>query len=472
MSQQSQPEEIDGDEAIAALWEAGVLGWKLWPQQLPIYERVRSLPREVDEAVLLCARQFGKSHLGVLLAVEDCLRYNDRCILIMGPTLKQTREIVTPRLRRIAADAPEGLIRPSKSEGKWHIGTCELVMGGFDIHSGSQRGKTVQNVYIEEIVDSDPDAYTESLRSDIGPALAHSDAGKMIFLTTLPKLPDHPFIVETMARAELAEALYVYTIHDNKALTPEQYAACVRRAGGETTNDWKREFLCQVIRDGSLVVVPSFDKSKDVRALADPLRINWEVYVDWGGMRDLTVALLMGHDYFNAQDILRAEKWWPTNTPTDEIVKGLREWEADYEITRWYADAPGQLLVDLQAKHKLPALLPQKDDWEAAINQLNVRFSQRKMSVDPSCRLTITTLQSGIFNKQRTDFARNSAMGHCDAIAAAMYGNRSLNRANPYPADYAPSDWQMPVKREKTPDMASALVPKAFGVKGMRRFGA
>lgn len=471
MSEQPDQPEIDGDAAIDALWRAGILGWKLWPQQLPIYERVRSLPREVDEAVLLCARQFGKSHLGVLLAVEDCLRYHDRCILVMGPTLKQTREIVTPRLRRIAADAPPGLVRPSKSEGKWYIGSCELVMGGFDIHSGSQRGKTVQTVYIEEIVDSDPDAYTDSLRSDIGPALAHSDAGKIIYLTTLPKLPDHPFITATMTQAELNNALYVYTIHDNKALTREQYDACVRRAGGEDTVDWKREFLCQVIR-GDIVVVPSFDDKLDVREVPTPHKINWEVYVDWGGVRDLTVALLTGYDYFNAADIVIDEKWWPANTPTDVIVDGLREWEKDYEIRRWYADAPGQLLVDLNAKHALPAVLPQKDDWEAAINQLNVRYGARKRWVHPRCRMLITSLRSGTFNKQRTDFARTNALGHCDAIAADMYANRSLDRSNPYPVGQMPSDWQMPVKREKTPDMASALVPKSFGVRGIRRFGS
>lgn len=463
-------ESIDPREASQALWEAGVLGWKLWDQQLPIYDQVRELPTEVDEAVLLCARQFGKSHLGVLLAIEDCLRYADRCIIIMGPTIKQTREIVTPRLRRICADAPQGLVRPSKSEGKWYIGTSELVMGGFDVHSGSQRGKTVQNCYIEEIVESDPDSYTDSLRSDIGPAMTHSDAGKIVFLTTLPKLPDHPFIVETMAQAELNRSLYTFTIHDNRQLTPAQYAACVRRAGGTHTNDWKREYLCQVIRDAGLVVVPSFDKAQDVRDFVVPSHINWEVYIDFGGVRDMTVALLMGYDYFNAQDLVLAEQVWPANTPTDQIVAGVRQWDS-YKPLRWYADAPGQLLVDLNSKHKLPAVLPHKDDWQAGINQLNLRFGARKMAVHPSCRFLTTSLQSGTFNKQRTDFARSGVLGHCDAIAAAMYGARTLDRSNPYPAQYSSTDWQMPVKRTDEMTIERAMVPKAFGRKGMRKFG-
>ena len=163
----AEPTEKD---SIEALWRTGMLDWKLWDQQLQIYDQIRNLPDDVDEAVILCARQYGKSHLGILCAIEDCLTYDDVCILIVGPTIKQTRNIVTPRLRRIAKDAPEGLIRPSKSEGKWFIGTSELVMGGMDQDSGSERGKTLQNCYIEEIVDSDADKYIDSLRSDIGPA--------------------------------------------------------------------------------------------------------------------------------------------------------------------------------------------------------------------------------------------------------------------------------------------------------------
>lgn len=183
----------DGLESCHALWRVGDLGYQLWPQQIPIYDGVRSLPPSVSEAVVLCARQFGKSHLEVILAVEDCLRYPNSCILIIGPTLKQTTQIVTPRLKEISRDAPPGLVTQSKSESKWIVGSSELVIGGMDINSSSQRGKSVQNIYVEEIVDSKPDDYLESLRSDIGPALTHSKGGRILFITTPPKVPDHPF---------------------------------------------------------------------------------------------------------------------------------------------------------------------------------------------------------------------------------------------------------------------------------------
>lgn len=160
------------------LWQLGMLKWKLWNQQRPIYETVRGLPDNTGTAVVLCARQFGKSYLGALLAVEDCIRYPGCSVLIVGPTIKQTVDIVHQSLKKIAEDAPPGLINRSKSETRWYIGDSELIVGGFDVSNATrQRGKTIQSIYLEELVDSNPDQYNETIRSDLGPALTHSKGG-------------------------------------------------------------------------------------------------------------------------------------------------------------------------------------------------------------------------------------------------------------------------------------------------------
>lgn len=455
-----EEEDIDPVSARTALWDTGILSWKLWEQQLPIYNKLRELPPEVDEVVVLCARQFGKSFMGVALAVEDCLRYDDVCILIVGPTLKQCREIVAPRLRRIAKDAPEDLIRPSKSEGKWFIGTSELVMAGMDTNSSAQRGKTVQNVYVEEIVDSHPDDYLESLRSDIGPALTHSKGGRIIYLTTLPKVPDHPFIIETMVKAKLNGAFYSYTIDDNKALSRAQYDACVRRSGGRHTVSFRREYLNEVVRDRSVVIVPDFAEHHISDQVKMHEHIKLQAFIDWGGVRDKTAALLMGHEFMTATDLVFDEIVWPHNTPTETIVKEFREKWGALPIQSLYADAPGQLLVDLQTSHKFPAVLPNKGDWEAGINQLANKFTTNKILIHPNCRVTIETCRSGVFNKNRTDFERTETLGHMDCVAALMYGVKTLDRASPYPAAAPAGLWQW------TPLKGQANMPIAI-----KRFG-
>lgn len=453
----------------------GDLSWMLWEQQRPIYNAIRNLPASIDEYVVLCARQYGKSHLGVLLAIEDAIRYRDRCILIIGPDTKQTKDIVNPRMRRIQKLLPEGLLVQSKSENKWLIyhdldkkqsDYSEIVIGGMNENSSSQRGKTVQTIYIEEVVESSPDDYITSLRSDLGPSLTHSQNGKIIFLTTLPKIPDHPFVTDTLAAARLNSALAIFTIDDNKALTPQQYEACVRRAGGKYTDDFKREYLCQVIRDASIVIVPSFNETLHVRQINTPPFTRWNIMVDWGGVKDYTVGLLYTYDFLRNKLMFKSEFMFRENTPTSTIWPVVLSWRSTYkvEIDNIRADAPGQTLVDIANLYKEAVALPDKEDWQANINHLNVVMGAGTVEIDPSCKFLIESLRSGTFNKQRNDFARTKALGHCDAVACIQYAVRHFYRDNPYPVMTPSSQHYHVVPKEDEMIKISGITGKGFGV--------
>jgi hypothetical protein len=445
-------------------WRKGLLQWKLWPQQVPIYEGIRSLEGSVETVVILCARQFGKSYLGAIMAVEDALRHPNKCILIMGPTYKQAIEIVAPRIRDIARDAPPGLITRTKSEGKWFVGESEIVVGGFDQNSSSQRGKTVQNIYIEEIVDSNPDRYIESMRSDLGPALTHSDGGKMIFLTTLPKIPSHPFVVQTIPQARLNNAFYSYTIDDNLALNKQQYEACIRRSGGRDSVDFRREYLNELIRDEHTSICPPFDRTRHVRAVVRPGEGKYTTVVDWGGVRDKTVALVCVYDFERNKLLILAERAFGANTPTSQIVNELKPLESYYGVDDRVADCPGQLSIDL-GRMNYRIRMPIKQDWVAGMNAMQVAFSLDQIEVDQSCTLLIETLESGQYNKQKTDFARSQALGHCDAAAALLYAWRSVPRENPYQLSYQANQNTFVVRSFDDPlnQVSNAIQPKAFG---------
>lgn len=447
------------------LWEEGALFWKLWPQQIPIYDSIRCLPAGVETVVILCARQFGKSHLGVLMALEDAIRHPGKCVLVVGPTYKQAVEIVSPRLKEIARDAPEGLIRRSKSEGKWLVGESEIVIGGFDQNSSSQRGKTVQSIYIEEIVDSNPDKYLDSMRSDLGPALTHSKGGKMVFLTTLPKIPSHPFVMQTIPQARLNNAFYSYTIDDNQALSREQYEACVRRSGGRDSVDFRREYLNELIRDEQTSICPPFDRTRHVRReMHEPPEGHWSVVIDWGGVRDKTVALIVVHDFERDKLLVWAEAAFDANTPTSAIVAALRPLEVRFRVRDRIADCPGQLSVDL-AGMDYGIRVPVKADWSAGMNALQVAFSTDSIEIHDSCKLLIETLESGQYNRQRTDFERTQALGHCDAAAALLYAWRSVRRDNPYREVYQPHSNRQVIKPSKSAlsSVSAAIQPRAFG---------
>lgn len=460
------------------MWRQGDLSWLLWQQQKPIYNGIQNLQNNVDLVVVLCARQFGKSHLGVLMAVEDCLKYPGVCIMIVGPTLDQTRSIVAPRFNKIAQTAPRGLIKQLKSEKKWQVGESELVIGGFDINSSSQRGKTVQNIYIEEVVGSNPDNYTESMNSDLGPALTHSKDGKMIFLTTLPKIPDHPFIIDTMVQAEMSGSLYVYTIDDNAELSDSQYDACVRRAGGKHTIDFRREYLCEIVRDPSLVVVPDYEEPEDLYCRDLQKHLNHQVSIDWGGVRDKTAVVFHTYSFDDDIEYIYDELIYPNNTASDIVMKQMLEkiQHYDHYANKWriVADMPGQLQVDINVNYPdISIVAPNKQDWLANVNNMAVAFSNHKVKVHERCGFLRHSLRSGTFNKKKTDFERTEALGHCDALAALMYGLRTRDKTNPFSKYQCPETairqgtFVLPKPNEHE-NIVAAIQPKNF----VQKFGA
>lgn len=442
-------------------WERGDLTYKLWDQQIPIYDTIKSLPITSQTIVLLCARQHGKSVLGCLLAIEDCLVNDNISVMIVAPEIKHARSIANPRLHMLTADAPEGMINFIKSEDRWQIGRSEIILGGFDIkNAGRIRGKTLHKIYLEELVDSSPDSYKDCLRSDLAPALTHSKQPQMIYLTTLPKIPDHPFINDTIPEAQLGGSFFKYTINDNKKLLPHQYEACVRMCGGEDSVEFRREYLCEQVRDPSTTVIPHFAEHH-VDNITLPTFSRYFVSIDFGGVRDKSVALLHTYDFFNAKHLILDERVFDANTPTDYIVKELLDLEKGYNIEQRISDCPGQLLIDLNETHGYQVIMPNKTDWRASVNQMSVLFSMNQITIDRKCKFLIQSCRSGTFNRQKTDFDRSVALGHCDALAALMYAVRSQNKETPYLVDTHPfiDTFWIPQKKENT-----GIPRKKFGV--------
>lgn len=468
-------------QLLDALWLSGNLEFLLWPQQLPIWYQLQNLPKGVVEYVVDCARQFGKSTIGACYALSEAIKHRDCCILIMGPDTKQTKDIVGPKMRFLTKTAPNGLIKQMKAENRYHVyhdlkksdDYTEIVIGGLNENSSSQRGKTVHKIILEEIVDVPEDDYLTSLRSDLGPALTHSVDGKIIFLTTLPKYPNHPYITTTIPNAKLKNAYACFTINDNIALNEEQKAACAERCGGVDTPDYKREYLCEVHRDPRLVCLPDYDSRFNVRNFELPMRCFMSVTIDWGGVRDKTCAVLHTYDYLNDIDLFWDCRVFEPNTPTSEIITECRLMEAKHNIYARYVDAPPQLVtVDLMQDYNYEAQLPEKLDWRAALNTLNVRFQRRKALIHPRCKFLIVSAESGILNKNKTDFDRNEALGHMDGVADMMYAVRMQSHDNPYTSEFS---MDLPVnqavlspnhhipQRQQESEYQEAIPVKGFG---------
>jgi hypothetical protein len=456
---------ISQKQAQYTLWTAGILNWKMHAAQKVIDAGIAELPQSVKEAVILCSRRFGKSYYGVLHALEQALQKPGSVIRIIGPDIKQTKMIVEYNMAKITQELSScglsSLVQYIKTENRYIVGRSNIYLGGFDSQADSLRGGEANLILVEESGSSNPDQYTYQMVSVLKPQLLKT-RGRMIHLTTLPPVPDHPFINETIPQAKLNDAFYSYTIYDDPLATEEIIADAIKDCGGAHTEAFRREYLNEIIRDRNIVIVPDYDERVHVKAITRPTSVNYEIYTDWGGVRDFTVSLLMGYDFLRAVDLVFDEMWWPANTPTEVINRDIKAKWSEIPVKKHYVDCPGQLLIDLNQTHKMDVQIPDKGDLEANINTAANRFTIRKVEIDQRCKLLRQTCQSGTFNKQRTDFARTLALGHMDAFAALMYGIKNLDRTSPYAPDTKEHDFMYIPPSQLNPPSANVVPRKSF----------
>lgn len=431
-----QPEKQITDE----LWKRGNLTWKLHSSQLIVYKALRALPVSVREAVVLIARRWGKSYLGIIMALEDCLLGSGKQVFIVGPSLKQTRRIITPLIREICADAPKGLIKQTKSDLTWAVGESTLIIGAFDTALESFRGLKADSIYLEESGLANPEEYEYTLKSVLRPTLMHS-RGRLHHLTTPPREENHPFIFSTMPEATLNEALFTYTIENNPLLSKEEIEAEISAAGGRGSEHCERELFCRIVRDTQRLIIPEFDENRHVVPLIAPEYTHYLTSIDFGGVRDNHALLLSYFDFERNKTCYLDEVWMNINTGTKEIIEAGKELEHRHNVVwlkgipKRIIDAPDQLLIDVK-RMGYECSKPQKgkDSVEDGIQAIRVAFQKDQIEIDPRCKVLIETLKYQMWDKHRKDFQRTDILGHGDMLASQSYAHRHQDRHNnPFP---------------------------------------
>lgn len=418
------------------LWERGVLTWKLHETQMKVYTSLRALPRTTREAVVLISRRWGKSYLGVVMALEDCLQNPGKQVFIVGPDLKQTKRIITPLMKIITQDAPKGLIKQTKSDLTWRVGESTLLIGAFDTALESFRGLEAFSIYLEETGLANVEEFGYTMKSVLRPTLMHTQ-GRMTHLTTPPKEENHPFVFETMPAAKINDALFIYTIEDNPLLSKEDIEAEIRAAGGRESEHCKRELFCQIVQNRERLLTPEFDESLHVVEMERPKYAFYLTSIDFGGSMDPHATLLMYFDFERNRTCFYDEVWLPINTDTDTIIGEAKKMEEKHAV-KWLKgqperriDAPDQLLLDInRTGYSCSKPMKGKDSVEDGLQAMRVAFIKNQIEIHPRCKVLIETFKYGMWDRNRKDFQRTEALGHCDAIAAASYGYRHIDRFN------------------------------------------
>jgi len=465
----AQTEPVSKAEAIEALWRKGVIApMKLDSTQKEIYDKFHeSTDRKF---VLNCSRRLGKSYLCAVIAIEFCLKKPRAQVRYAAPTARMVKKILIPLMREILLDCPKD-IKPrfNSQEQIWYFPSngSELHLAGTDKGNAENlRGTGLDLGFVDEA------GFVDDLQYVVGDVLMPqtlTTGGRLMLASTPPPSPDHAFIAY-IAEAK-ASGNYVHkTIFDNPRLTKAVISECIKEAGGDGTTTFRREFLAEIITDTELAIIPEFTLRKQGKIIKEVDRPEYfDAYVAMDiGFVDFT-AVVFGYWDFGRARLVIEDEYLTNRSTTTDLKQGIfakedRLWEniPKRDILRT-VDASPQVLAELNSGTNGRFFSPAKKDQKmAAINSLRLAIGDEKVLIHPRCKNLISHLANGIWNSNKTKFARTSNHGHFDFIDALLYMWRTVDRSkNPYPQHTALGPNQIRIRHE-TDKPSTAFLKKMF----------
>jgi hypothetical protein len=450
--------EISREKAIELLWEQGELSWKLRGVQKDIREQVLNDVNAIS--VIVAGRRTGKSHTMLLIATEFCLKKKNAIVKIACPKQRMVKTIIRPIMRIICEDCPKHLMPEWREADKIYVfpsTNSEIHVAGTDNENvESLRGSYADLVILDEAsYMSDLDYIT---RNVVSPMLK-TRGGRMILASTPSRDSNHTFITDYMLPYQMEGRTKVYTVFDNPNFDEKIIKEIIDEYPlGVNDPSFRLEYLCEVMRDASNTILPSFTSDAEKEIVRDdytrPVYFDPYVSFDIGGV-DLSALLFGFYDYENARLVIEDEIVVDGTTNTEILAQMIHEkektlWENPLDKSQIppfmrVIDTNNKILAtDLLKLHGLLFSPVKKDKKQAAINSLDVAIARREIVIHPRCVHLIYHMKMAEWNKAQTDFKRLKDTpggkirgGHADCLAALIYLHRSVIKShNPFPAGY------------------------------------
>jgi hypothetical protein len=435
-------------------WAEGDLRHQLTPNQKDIYDQLRAwearpYTKRGREFVLDCARRFGKSVVGLIWLIENCMRRPGTRHLYIGPRRNQIEEIQVPLMADILSECPPEL-RP-KLIGhtyRWPNGS-RIELCGLDLNPNASRGGKIDGAFLDECAFFRRLTYL--VKSVLKKQLMGRILGNFLMASTPPDTPAHPWSTDFVPRAIAKRAYVKKTILQADQYAVEEIESFIEEDGGITDPTCRRESFCEHIADAEKVCVPEYliVAPKIVRAVDPPAWRHCYSTLDpgWSDM----VAALFGYVHFElgkliVEDEIAEAKMNSLRLATALKAKEAALWgdlkcvrsngELSAQPYRRYSDRDPRLLGDLRELHGLRFRKAEKDPIIQAVNNLRVALTREQILIHPRCVQLQAHLEAAVWrNESKREFAwTNGPFGHFDLLACLLYMWRNVDlRRNPAP---------------------------------------
>jgi hypothetical protein len=447
--------QISKKEAKAELWRRGQLSWLLDTNQKDLYNLFHKSDHKIQTWLL--ARRSGKTHTLLVLAFETLLRKPRTIVKFVAPTRLQVQTIVRPLIGKITEDCPKDLIPEFKTQDfiYYFPNGSELQLAGSENKNAEKlRGGECDIAIIDETQDvSDLDNIVQSI---LLPTTL-TTKGKILIAGTPPRETDHLF-VKYIEEADQKGALIKRTVYDNPRISKDDLEKEIlsQYPLREKSEEFRREFLCEIIKDQSVSVIPEFTdelKQQIIKEWPKPPHFDAYVSMDLGAI-DLT-AVLFGYYDFRAAKIIIEDELVADFSKKDMNIERLTQLIKEKEEGLWtnlitnefkkpylrVSDINPIVMQEIAVKSfgQVYFTTTKKDEKEAAINNMRSLLGGHKIIIHPRCVNLIRHLDNvkwkSVKNKQT--FARSPDNGHYDCVDALIYFCRNVVFSkNPYPANF------------------------------------
>lgn len=395
----------------------------LTPPQRVFYDKYKNSTD--DHFGFYCSRKFGKSTTLFLIACEYAMTNPKTVTRIILPQMNQAKEVYFQIYNEIKDFMPkENIPRLNRTEGKFYFlnGSYIALGGSRPEDCESNRGPLTHFLLLDEIASFHANNYNYLLLSILLPQMTTTN-GKRIDACTPPYLADHPWLVKDYPKLVGKGNLSRFTVYDNPLVSSEKLMKIIEDYGGTDSPDFRREFMCEVISDKSLVLVPEFNPMKHV--VSDFPKVDHfgnEVVDFWHGVGvdtattvDFTAIVQGYYDRYRDKLVITADQQF-NNKTTDEFVKILGIYQGNMVI-----DVMPQTAFDMRRDYGLIFRSPNKGKVEESIAFIRNCFEKDKIVIHESCKMLIGCLETAIWKEDRKDFERTPTYGHADLIMALTY---------------------------------------------------
>lgn len=446
-------------KAREELWRMGSLEWKLKSHQKEMYKFYHEKPDKI--IVINCSRQIGKSVFLGVIALEQCVNHPNSIVKLLQPKQNMIRRNFKPIMNMLLEDCPKDMFPEFKTQDNTYVfpNGSEIQLAGTDNGNADNiRGGKAHLCLIDEA--GFCNELNDLISSILIPTTLQTN-GRIILCSTTSTDPNHEFI-QQIKEARVKKTLLVRTIYDVLRIgieSGEEEPQIDNRKieiiikgtpGGDESDAFRTEYLCEIITDSDRAVVPEFTKNeKDIVVpWVRPPFCDKYVSMDIG-VRDLTVVLFGYYDFQHAVLVIEDEFVINGNEMnTDKLAEGIRE----KEYKNWLNKLTGELekpymrvcdnnaltvINDLAQLHNLYFRPTDKQNKNEALNQVKIMFNNNQIVINPRCEILINHLRLATWDKTKKDYTRSKDNGHFDAVDALVYMVRNVNLThNPYPKGY------------------------------------